>query len=186
MVLSRLGPLTRSRTGIKRKSIVYTDEVDGSDDDWSPEDEDEFDDESEVDGSDDDWSPEDEDEDDDEGEVDGSGDDWSPEDEDEDEDAQNGVTFETPKKLSWKEMEQKKLEAWNARAASIWQTITTKKHKTVENAVENEDDINDEDAEDAENGDETTEEEEDATQLKNNENVPVVRQRKHIPSWMTA
>jgi len=56
----------------------------------------------------------------------------------------------------------------------------------VENAVENEDDVNDEDAEDAEDGDETTEEEEDATQLKNNENVPVVRQRKHIPSWMTA
>jgi hypothetical protein len=154
MVLSRLGPLTRSRTGIKRKSIVYTDEVDGSDDDWSPEDEDEFDDESEVDGSDDDWSPEDEDEDDDEGEVDGSGDDWSPEDEDEDEDAQNGVTFETPKKLSWKEMEQKRLEAWNARAVSIWEKITTKKHKTVENAVENEDDVNDEDVEDAVNGDE--------------------------------
>ena len=63
--------MTRSQ-----KSIVYTDEVDGSDDDWSPEDEDEFDDEGEVDGSDDDWSPEDE---------------------DEDEDAQNGVTFETPK-----------------------------------------------------------------------------------------
>jgi hypothetical protein len=154
MVLSRLGPLTRSHTGIKRKSIVYTDEVDGSDDDWSPEDEDEFDDDSEVDGSDDDWSPEDEDEDDDEGEVDGSDDDWSPEDEDEDEDAQNGVTFETPKKLSWKEMEQKRLEAWNARAASIWEKITTKKHKTVENAVENEDDVNDEDVEDAVNGDE--------------------------------
>ena len=133
MVLSRLGPLTRSQTGIKRKSIVYTDEVDGSDDDWSPEDEDEFDDEGEVDGSDDDWSPEDE---------------------DEDEDAQNGVTFETPKKLSWKEMEQKRLEAWNARAASIWEKITTKKHKTVENAVENEDDVNDEDVEDAVNGDE--------------------------------
>jgi len=152
--LSRLGPMTRSQTGIKRKSIVYTDEVDGSDDDWSPEDEDEFDDEGEVDGSDDDWSPEDEDEDDDEGEVDGSDDDWSPEDEDEDEDAQNGVTFETPKKLSWKEMEQKRLEAWNARAASIWEKITTKKHKTVENAVENEDDVNDEDVEDAVNGDE--------------------------------
>jgi len=45
--LSRLGPLTRSQTGIKRKSIVYTDEVDGSDDDWSPEDEDEDDDEHE-------------------------------------------------------------------------------------------------------------------------------------------
>ena len=60
-----------------------------------------------------------------------------------DEDAQNGVTFETPKKLSWKEMEQKRLEAWNARAASIWENITTKKHKTVENAVENEDDVND-------------------------------------------
>jgi len=152
--LSRLGPLTRSQTGIKRKSIVYTDEVDGSDDDWSPEDEDEDDDEGEVDGSDDDWSPEDEDEDDDEGEVDGSDDNWSPEDEDEDEDAQNGVTFETPKKLSWKEMAQKRLEAWNARAASIWEKITTKKHKTVENAVENEDDVNDEDVEDAVNGDE--------------------------------
>jgi hypothetical protein len=59
----------------------------------------------------------------------------------------------------------------------------------VENAVENEDDVNDEDVEDAVDGDgdETTEEEEiDATQLKNNENAPVVRQRKHIPSWMTA
>ena len=99
---------------------------------------------------------------------------------------QNGVTFETPKKLSWKEMEQKKLEAWNARAASIWETITTKKHKTVKNAVENEDDVSDEDVEDAVDGDETTEEEEDATQLKNHENAPVVRQRKHIPSWMTA
>jgi len=99
---------------------------------------------------------------------------------------QNGVTFETPKKLSWKEMEQKKLEAWNARAASIWETITTKKHKTVKNAVENEDDVSDEDVEDAVDGDETAEEEEDATQLKNHENAPVVRQRKHIPSWMTA
>ena len=97
---------------------------------------------------------------------------------------QKGVTFEAPKKLSWKEMEQKKLEAWNERAACIWKTITTKKQRTVEHATDNDEDKDDASVEDAIDEEDTATG--DASAPKNDENAPVVRQRKHIPSWMTA
>jgi len=60
MVLSRPGPVTRSQTGGKRKRVDTDeddDEVDGSEDEWSPEDDDEDEDEDAVDGRGDAGSP---------------------------------------------------------------------------------------------------------------------------------